>query len=261
MIPKNFHFIFGLSENFGGKPWSLCHYLSIKSALDVNRVDKANFYYKYKPESEWFERIEDRLNLIKVEPPEEIFGNPLSHVAHQADIIRLQALLEDGGIYMDIDTICKKPFDDLLNNKCVLGAQGTPSGVVEGFCNGVILAEKNSQFLKNWLFSYQTFRSRGRDEYWAEHSVHMPVKLAKEFPTLIHIEPYDSFHYPLYHGDEPYASSVGIKVLFEQDVDVDNSYCHHLWETVSWEPYLKNLTVEKILTENTTYNKIAKRFL
>jgi hypothetical protein len=261
MIPNSLHFIFGLSETFGGKPWKLCHYLAVKSALEVNGIEKANFYYKYKPSGEWFERIEDKLNLIQVEPPTDIFGNPLSHVAHQADVIRLQVLLEEGGIYMDIDTISTRSFTPLLNHKCVLGIQGTPYGHVEGLCNGVILAEKNSEFLRHWLMNYQSHRSKGRDQYWAEHSVHMPLLLSQQYPELLHIEPYSSFHYPLYHGADPLASSVGIKLLFEQDLVFDDAYCHHVWETASWDSYLKDLTPETIAQNNTTYNRIARRFL
>ena len=94
MIPNQFHFVFGLSEDFGGKPWKLCHYLSVKSALDLNKPEKAYLYYKHKPTGEWFEKIEDRLELVKIEPPKEIFGNPLLHVAHQTGVIRLQVLIE-----------------------------------------------------------------------------------------------------------------------------------------------------------------------
>lgn len=261
MIPNKLHFIFGLSEDFGGKPWSLCHYLAVKSALDVNTIEKANLYYKHKPDGEWFEKIEDKLNLIEIDPPTEIFGNPISHIAHQSDVIRLQVLLEEGGIYMDIDTISKKPFNDLLEKKCILGIQGNKSGAVEGLCNGVILAEHNNQFIELWLSSYQTYRSKGRDEYWAEHSVHMPHRLSMEYPELLHIEPYSSFHYPLYHSVEPLASEVGIKLLFEKDIDFENAYCHHLWETISWEQYLKDLSVNSIFTVNNSYNRIARKFL
>jgi len=261
MIPNSLHFIFGLSETFGGKPWKLCHYLAVKSALEVNDVKKANFYYKYKPSGEWFERIEDRLNLIQIEPPTDIFGNPLLHVAHQTGVIRLQVLLEEGGIYMDVDTISTRPFTNLLNNKCVLGIQGNPQGHVEGLCDGVILAEKNSEFLQEWLMSYQTHRSKGRDQYWDEHAVRMPHYLSKQYPNLLHVEPYTSFHYPLYHSGEPAASTTGIKLLFEQDLNFEKAYCHHVWETVSWDAYLKDLTVENIMQNNTTYNRIARRFL
>lgn len=261
MIPNKLHFVFGLSPDFGGKPWSLCHYLAVKSALDVNGLDKAYFYYKHKPSGEWFEKIENRLNLIQIEPPAEIFGNPLMHVAHQTGVMRLQILIEEGGIYMDVDTISKKPFTDLLHHDCVLGIQGYPNGAIEGLCDGVILAKKDSEFLKHWLLSYRTHRSKGRDEYWAEHAVHMPYILSRQYPNLLHIEPYSSFHYPLYHGNDPVASTDGIKVLFEQNKDFENAYCHHVWESITWEPYLKDLTIEKIKNNNTTYNAIAQKFI
>jgi hypothetical protein len=261
MIPNSLHFIFGLSETFGGKPWKLCHYLAVKSALEVNGIEKANFYYKHKPSGEWFERIEDKLNLIQIEPPTDIFGNPLLHVAHQAGVIRLQVLLEEGGIYMDVDTISVRPFTQLLNNKCVLGIQGTPYGNIEGLCDGVILAEKNSEFLQRWLLSYQTHKSKGHDQYWDEHAVRMPYFLSQQYSDLLHVEPYNSFHYPLYHGIEPATSAVGLKLIFEQDLVFENAYCHHLWESIAWEPYLKNLTPEYIRTHDTTYNRLARRFL
>ena len=261
MIPNKMHFVFGLSENFGGKPWKLCHYLSVKSAIELNKPEKAYLYYKYKPSGEWFEKIEDELDLVKIEPPKEIFGNPLMHVAHQTGVIRLQVLIEDGGIYMDVDTISVKPFTDLLDNKCVLGIQGTPDGAVEGVCDGVILAEKGSEFLKYWLANYKSHRSKGRDEFWSEHAVQIPYLLTKQYPDLIHIEPYSSFHYPLYHSNEPEASKVGIKLMFEQNLELDGAYCHHVWETTTWDPYLKNLTVDDIMNIDTTFNKIARRFL
>ena len=88
MIPNVFHFIFGLSDDFGGKPFNLPHYLAIKSSIQVNNPDKVYFYYKHLPQSKWFEKIKDQIELVKVDPPNQIFNNPLYHVAHQADIIR-----------------------------------------------------------------------------------------------------------------------------------------------------------------------------
>jgi hypothetical protein len=260
-IPNKLHFVFGLSENFGGKPWGICHYLAVKSAIDLNKPEKAYLYYKYKPTGEWFDKIEDQLDLIQIDPPTEIFGRPLLHVAHQTGVIRLQVLIEEGGIYMDVDTISNKPFTDLLHHSCVLGIQGYPDGNIEGLCDGVILAEKNSEFLQHWLLSYQSHRSKGRDQYWDEHAVRMPYTLSQQYPELLHIEPYNSFHYPLYHSDEPIASKYGVKLLFEQNLQFKDAYCHHVWESISWDPYLKNLTLEDIMNNDTTYNNIARKFL
>jgi len=254
MIPNVFHFIFGLSKDFGNKPFSLCHYIAIQSAITVNKPDKVYFYYKYKPTGEWFEKIENQLELVKVEPPESIFGNKLHHFAHQTGVMRLQVLLENGGIYMDMDTISIKPLTQLLNNKCVLGEQIAPGyQSIHGLCDGIILSEKNSDFIKDWLLSYKSHRSKGHDQYWDEHAVYMPYYISLKYPDKIHTETFKSFHYPIW-------DDLGLKMLFEEDHTFDEAYCHHLWESSSWD-YLKELTVDKIKNIDTTYNRIARRFI
>ncbi len=252
MIPNIFHFCFGLSEDFGGKKFSLVHYLAIKSAREVNLPENIFLYYKYEPSGEWWEKARQIITLVKVEPPDEIFGNKLLHVAHKADIIRLQKLIEFGGIYLDLDTVCKKSFSPLLKHNFVIGKQGKWRRM--GLCNAVMMSEKNSEFARLWLSEYKTFRSSGKDKYWAEHSVKVPLKLAKQNPDLLHVEPYDSFHFPLYYSFE-------LKKMFEKVCSYPNAYCHHLWEGGSWEKYLQNLTVQEIMSKDTTYNLIARNFL
>ncbi|MEO8665756.1 MAG: glycosyltransferase [Ignavibacteria bacterium] len=252
MISNVFHFCYGLSEDFGGKPYSLVHYLAVKSAYEVNSPEEIFFYYTYEPSGDWWEKTKPLVTLIKVEAPEEIFGNKLYHVAHKADILRLQKLYEIGGIYMDLDTISRKSFKPLLNNKFVIGKQGKFRNM--GLCNAVIMSEKKSKFVKLWLESYKSFRSKGKDKYWAEHSVKLPLLIAKKNSNLLHIEPYDSFHYPLYYP-------TSLKKMFEKVKEYPNAYCHHLWEGGSWNKYLKDLTEEKIFNNDTTYNLIARKFL
>ena len=124
-IPNNIHIIYGLAEDFGwgeyehfvsevGKhmkrpaadSFNIMRYLAIKSAYDVNKPDNIFFYYCYEPHGEWWEKAKKYITPIKVEPPKEIFGNPIKSYAHQADVIRLQLLIEEGGIYLDSDTLC-----------------------------------------------------------------------------------------------------------------------------------------------------------
>lgn len=251
MIPNKFHFIFGLTEDFGGKPFNLIHYLSIKSAHDLNNPDEINFYYKYEPSGELWEEIKPLLNLIKVEPPEEIYGNKIEHMAHKADIIRLQALYEQGGIYMDIDTICVKPFTDLLTNSSVMGIQGQTHQpeMPYGLCNAIILAEPENEFIGYWFSQYENFDSK----LWDTHSVQLPWKIHNELVLPLTVLNYDNFHYPL-HTEQ------GIKDMFVRDLEFPNAYAHHLWESNAWE-YMSKLTKEIIKTEDTTYNKLARKFL
>jgi Glycosyltransferase sugar-binding region containing DXD motif len=273
MIPNIFHFVFGMAPDFGGKPFSLVHYLAIKSATELNKPLTVFFHYQYEPEGHWWQKAKPLLTLNRVEAPKEIFGNPLLHVAHQADVVRLQMLRETGGIYMDLDTISVKPFTHLLQHSFVIGEElgaprmrnnwfsqiknriwkPRPPGV-KGLCNAIMLAEKNSPFVNRWLESYHSFRSKGRDQYWSEHSVRLPMQLALAFPAEItRLGPYH-FHYPLYHAE-------GLKQMFAETHTFPDALAHHLWESFAWEPYMKHLTVNHILTQTTTYNLLARPFI
>lgn len=280
MIPNIFHFVFGMSPDFGGKPFSLVHYLAIKSAIEVNKPEKVLFHYQYEPSGEWWDKIKPYLTLNKIEAPEEIFGNKLYHVAHKADVIRLQMLQEYGGVYLDCDVICIKPFHDLYTHEFVIGQQYKPKYVfynswllriatairrmnrkafreaeVEGLCNAVMMSQPHSRFIDLWIDSYRTFRSKGKgDIYWGEHSVFIPLALAEKNPTLLHITNARTFHFPLYNG-------LGLKYLFEKTAAFPEAYAHHVWESHSWNDYLQHLTPESIKTQDTTYNLIARRFL
>ena len=278
MIPNIFHFVFGMAPDFGGKPFSLAHYLSVKSAVELNKPSAAILHYQYEPAGEWWEKAKPLLTLNKITAPDSIMGNPLCHVAHQADVVRLRALHETGGIYLDLDTISVRPLTGLLQHTFVIGEElqparapknarqrikqqikswfgaGSAATATTGLCNAVLMAAPDCFFINRWLETYKTFRSKGRDMYWNEHSVQMPLQLAAEYPEhLTRLGPY-AFHYPLY-------DAAGLQLMFEQVADFPEAYLHHLWESFSWKNYLSQLTVEKIKTEDSTYNLIARRFL
>jgi mannosyltransferase OCH1-like enzyme len=55
------------------------------------------------PHGEWWSETKDLVELVLVEPPTEIFGKPITQPAHKSDVIRLQVLIENGGIYVDTE--------------------------------------------------------------------------------------------------------------------------------------------------------------
>lgn len=275
MIPNILHFVFGMAPDFGGKPFSLVHYLSVKSAVELNKPVEAFFHYEYEPEGKCWQKAKPLLTLNKIVAPGSFMGRSLYHVAHKADVVRLQALKETGGIYLDLDTISVKPLTALLNHSFVIGQELKPKYVPQnwrqrikyklglikensknatGLCNAVLLSERDSEFVNRWLNKYKTFRSKGRDKYWNEHSVLVPEKLAAAHPEkLTQLSPY-AFHYPLY-------DKAGLKLMFEEANAFPDAYLHHLWESFSWDKYLSQLTVEGIKNRDTTYNLIARKFL
>jgi mannosyltransferase OCH1-like enzyme len=131
-IPKIVHFVYGMKDR--NPELDVLQYLSIKSAQEVIKPEKILFHYHYLPTGEWFELIRPHLTLRKVEIPTKIFGNRVDHYAHRADVVRLEALKEFGGIYLDLDVIMLKSVDHLLDEQFVMGHEGIGEFIHPSFC-------------------------------------------------------------------------------------------------------------------------------
>ncbi len=252
MIPLAFHFIFGLQPDFGGKPFSFMHYMAVKSALSVHPRAKAFLYFAHEPAGAYWEVAKRHVECVRVEAPGEIFGRPLLHVAHQADVLRLQILLERGGIYLDLDTVTTRGFASLLSSACVMGRQGR-GDTDRGVCNAVILSEPGHPFLRDWLAEYRDFRATGADEFWDEHSVIVPKRLLDSGRYQVTVLEPQAFFYPAY-------DMAGIADLFIEDRDFPESLCHHLWESNSWSVAAR-INERNVALLRNTYCRIARRFV
>ena len=270
MIPNRIHFIFGLDPSFGGKAFSFVHYLAILTTQITNRPDEIVLHYAHEPDGEWWERAKPLVRLSRVQAPTSVFGQGIVHYAHKADVLRLEILNSEGGIYLDIDTLCIRSFNPLLTHSTVMGIE--PNA---GLCNAVILAERDAPFVNMWLKAYHDFRS----DDWRSHSVRLPYHIAKSHPESIHVESEYSFFFPTY--DDPlhvllWRPEIGLwdraKGLWKGMMNVPyyasgdwpvraayyllapflsrenylarlrQSYCLHLWESLWWEKYLRELT-------------------
>jgi hypothetical protein len=247
MIPKILHFCFGLSRNFGGKPWSLFHHACIKSAVERIKPTATFFYCEYEPRGPWWQLSRELLTVVKIKAPRTIFGNPLLHPAHRADVLRLERLIEIGGIYLDCDVFVHRNFDDLLQYPAVLGQEGNQGRI--GLCNAVILAERQAPFLKRWYSEYKSFRSKGHDAFWSEHSVVVPSRLAREFPCEIAVLPDKAFFWPTWEEE-------GLKKIFRSldPILASSVYANHLWEWCAWKPYLARLTPERVRNVDSNFH-------
>jgi hypothetical protein len=255
MIPNRCFFVYLQPLEF-----SIASYLAVRSAAEVHRPDEVTLYYDQEPRGRWWEAARPYLTrTVQVEPPADIGGRPIVHPAHRADLLRLDVLLRAGGIYLDLDVLSVRPLEPLLGEGFVLGQEGQDG--CHGLCNGVILAEPDSAFGKEWLDGFhpatsrwEGFRSRGRDEYWSEMSVKYPAHLAALLPELITVAPFDAFHWPTWTDEH-------LEWLFHGDGDeFPNAYVHHLWQSHS-EAYLDELNPEYIKDADTNFTRMARRFL
>jgi hypothetical protein len=245
-IPRVFHFITGLDSNFGGKRFSFIHAMAILSALRVNGGFVAHVYYDHEPDGLYWELIKPHVVCFRIVAPREFCGQRIEHFAHATAVARLQILLKHGGVYLDLDTICQKPFAPLLEGGVVMGLEKTSDGATIGLCGATIIAPPGAEFLRLWLESCNDFT------IWNRFSVQLPMQLAERRPGLLKIEPNTSFFWPTW-------DDAGIAALFLEDRAYLEAYSLHLWEAKSWE-HLRSLDANRVQTLDTTYNRVARRF-
>jgi len=269
-IPRLFHFVFGLREQ--REPFHLVFYLCLASCRAVARPERMYFYYHHEPWGRYWELAKDFLTPVHVplEPFVEAFHYHDAEVAryryaHHADFVRLERLLERGGVYADIDTIFVNPFPERLwDHPFVLGREGdvvpreggTPQ---PSLCNALIMAEPNAEFGRRWIAEMR----QGFDGSWSGHSTLLPERLRQRHPGLIHVEPQRTFYKHAWTRD-------GIAALLEGlDLDLEGVVSIHLWSHLWWSRRRRDFSAfhagrineKRVARIDTTYNVIARRHL
>jgi hypothetical protein len=185
--------------------------------------------------------------------------------AHHADFVRLDALIEHGGLYADIDTLFLHPFpDELYRAPFVIGEEDPVrdehSGAVRpSLCNAVLVSAPGSRFARVW----RARMGDALDGSWSNHSGFLARALADEMPDAVRVEPATTF-FPA-----P-CSARGLRALLqEDDLDTTGACSVHLWSHLWWEADRRDfspvhagmLTAEHIRSVDTTYNRLARPFL
>lgn len=100
-VPDVVHFVFGLEPTFGHIKFGLIHYLAILGASVHIRPQLIKWHHMYLPEGLWWECAKPVLTLHKVDDVTHVHGKPKAmRVQHKADILRMQIMLNDGGMYI-----------------------------------------------------------------------------------------------------------------------------------------------------------------
>lgn len=106
--------MYGLAPNFGGKPFNFIHYVCLTSALVTLRPERIYFHYVHEPDTfywrEFVRNVDDthgatRLEMVQERDVTQVFGREVEHFAHKADVLRLEALRDYGGVYLDVDVL------------------------------------------------------------------------------------------------------------------------------------------------------------
>ncbi len=244
MIPRLAHFVFGLEPQ--EEPFHFLHYVALESCRRVLQPETIWFHHKHLPTGPWWDRIRPHLTLAEVDVVPEVLAADYSvsripaayRYAHHADFIRLDVLLEHGGIYADIDTIFVRPLpDDLFESPFVIGREtavrDAGTGVMRpSLCNALLMAEPGSQFARVW-------RERmpgALDGTWSNHSGFLAQELSEELPDAVRVEPETAFFsFP--------ATRLGLAQLLEERHAVPKAAASvHLWAHLWWERHRRDFS-------------------
>ena len=226
-IPNVVHFVFGLKPQ--EEEFLFVYYLAVYSCFLLNAPDCIYFHHHHVPRGPWWDALVrlPAVRLCRIPVPTRIGRKPIRKTAHRADAVRMRVLHEIGGVYLDIDTICVRPWRHLLaDNDVVLGLEGEPDGI----CNAIMMARPRSPFFTAWRDQYeQHFEPDG----WREASIVLPEQIAKRHPEWATVLPPAAFFLPSY---------TEVDRIFVTDHPVPpDLVALHLWETFAL-PHMRQVT-------------------
>jgi glycosyltransferase involved in cell wall biosynthesis len=227
MIPRVAHFVHGLGEQ--DEPLHFLHFASIESCRRVLAPERIYFHYRHLPWGVWWERISPHLTLVPVEPVEGMV---------QADVIRLDALIEHGGIYADIDTIFMRAFpQELFEQEFVIGRGLAVSDEHTGeqrssLCSALLMAQPGAVFARAWR--ERMVEALGGSS--RSHSGLLAQELSEQMPDHVCVEPQERFFaFP--------ASPRGVsQLLCERHEIPQESLSVHLSAHLWWERHRRDFT-------------------
>ena len=236
-IPRVAHFVYGFREQ--REPFHLLHYIALESCRRVLRPARIYLHHQQLPFGSYWDRIRPHLTLVRARPAAEVLAADYGagrvpeqyRYAHHADVVRLDALIEHGGVYADIDTVFLRPMpDELFAHPFVLGDEGAFPDEITGewrpsLCNALMLSRPGAPFARAW----RARLAGALNGTWSNHAGFLAGRLRDEMPDAVHVEPAASF-YP-----ERCTADGVPRLLAGQDVDLTRSYSAHLWAHVWWD--------------------------
>lgn len=138
MIPKKIHYCW-----FGRGPMPELALKCIES------------WHRYMPDYEYKLWNEDNFEVGSFIYTKEAYQ--ARKFAFVSDVVRLKALAEEGGIYLDVDFEVYKPFDDLLRYHAFAGIEGSKynpvmMGVIASEAGGIwVMEQLNAYYERHFL--------------------------------------------------------------------------------------------------------------
>lgn len=250
MIPNIAHFVWFDQQK---EEFLFVYYVAVLSCKVVNNPDKIYLYYHHEPRGHWWKKTKELCEPVFVDVPTHIGSKELKKVQHKADVLRIMKLKEMGGVYLDMDTICVKPYAHLLHHKFVIGNEVTESGKNMGLCNAIMMTEPNGAFIVDWFNQYEEhFEPDG----WQKASTVLPLNLFKRHkPEDVTVLTPNAWLLPSWEQTD---------MIFERPNEIPGELIAlHFWYSATHEKYLKHVTNFDwiVSNSNTLYAKLLLNVL
>jgi FkbM family methyltransferase len=256
-IPKIIHLLY-----FGETEFYNFHHRCVHSMLQYMPNYDIRIYNAKEPVGNAFWddiKKQARVSIHKMDPPVFYDGFELKHFQYKADVVRLELLYEHGGVYLDLDMLITRPFDDVfssghsfyISEEC---ANGAGNGAL---INAFLAAKPKNEFIKLWL---NEFKSGLRLGIWATHIRDSNKQLLKDHPHYMHkyrIRILDGKLFMALHWQDTVAFIHSETIPHEFPSE---SYGTHLWETILGDVMKKNEFLKKQKMELTVYNSRSSPF-
>lgn len=232
-IPKIIHLIYF-------KERDLCsyHWRCIKSILKYMPEYKVIIHNDIEPiDNECWNNIKNSSNIeiVKRERPIQFDGLDIHYVQYQADISRLEILYEYGGVYMDLDVLVIKNFEELFDDNKDFYISKEGPGENSGLINSFLAAKPGNEFLKIWL---DNFKTGLRMDSWAYHIRDTNKQLLENNPHYLikyNIQIMDNYHFFPVPWTDNDAFENRKEVIFNE-----KTYGIHLFDTILHNVLIKN---------------------
>ncbi|KAI8775156.1 serine/threonine-protein kinase Chk1 [Biomphalaria glabrata] len=153
LVPKIVYFV-----TFGSYTFNIWNYIAVLAAQ--RHVQPTGLYVvgDQHPVGPWWEltlRDVPGLRFVYRQAPTVMSGKKITIIHQKSDIVRLQLLYMNGGIYLDVDQVVLRSLDSLLVYNVSLGLLNEATGMGNAF----IAAKRWDSFLRDWYLGYKDFQN------------------------------------------------------------------------------------------------------
>ncbi|BFZ24365.1 hypothetical protein BsWGS_27404 [Bradybaena similaris] len=218
-VPKIVYFVI-----FGVYKFKFKHYVSVLAAKKFISPTAIYVIGDQHPTGKWWQETLNRIHGVRFlyrENPKTISGRIPPALHHLSDIVRLQVIYMNGGIYLDADMLITRNLEPLLGYDISLGLIDNSTGMGNAF----IVAKRGNSFIHEWYAEYLRYRNNSSDFYW--NSLMVPRNIYYSNTSRVNLV-----------SDQVYRPNwMETMLLFNRsDYPWLNNYGVHVWGSARQDP-------------------------